>query len=411
MSFINVKSKIKPPKSPKKQVKAKEYNSYFLSEPKKGNFSKEKTNSAIPINDALDELLYKRKTVDVSGLNIWEIDSVVKKYIVYEIENIGYYKMKLERLKSMKLQTITSNKQLGLLRKKINDLDGGMKYLLYISKTSKILKEYKDIVSKKSTNFIEKSKKDTKVTDKELQIVNKFMMIVRDYVNIKSYKAKIGKTICECGSYDFLTCIQEESVVICKNCNKVMNALDNSPSYRDNDRVNMGERYTYSRKTHFIDAIKEYQGKQHTNPNKLENVLKIIRDQMQVNNLKEENLTKKHLYTFLSKQSLSVYFKWINLLHFIITGKKCPDISEYEPQLIEDFEEQEEVLLKVIEEEDIDRSSSLNVHYKLCKLLQHRGYKCNKEDFLMLKLKSKEDDHDYLLKKTWDRLGWKWIKT
>jgi hypothetical protein len=55
--------------------------------------------------------------------------------------------------------------------------------------------------------------------------------------------------------------------------------------------------------------------------------------------------------------------------------------------------------------------NSINVYYKLLKLLQHIGKPFKKSDFYILKTKTKEDEHDDKMKKAWNLLGWSWIET
>ena len=129
---------------------------------------------------------------------------------------------------------------------------------------------------------------------------------------------------------------------------------------------------------------------------------------MKLHGLTKETVTKDQLYMFLSERKLSKHYEDLNLLFHIITGVKCPNISHLEDQLLELFDQQEEKLTEVLED---TRDNSLNVNYKLYKLLQKLGYPCCKDEFYILKTKAKEDEHDEALKECWELLGWRWLQT
>jgi hypothetical protein len=122
----------------------------------------------------------------------------------------------------------------------------------------------------------------------------------------------------------------------------------------------------------------------------------------------ENSVTKDQIYMFLSEQDLSGFYEDLNLIFHIITKELCPDITEYLDDLYEDFDRLEEVLKDL---QDDERTNSLNVNYKLYKLLQRRGYPCRKDDFYILKTKTKEDEHDEKMKQAFEILEWKWHPT
>ena len=58
--------------------------------------------------------------------------------------------------------------------------------------------------------------------------------------------------------------IIDTNIYICMNCSTQQTVLKNVSSYRDIDRVNIGNKYLYDRKIHFRDSINQYQGKQNS---------------------------------------------------------------------------------------------------------------------------------------------------
>jgi hypothetical protein len=174
----------------------------------------------------------------------------------------------------------------------------------------------------------------------------------------------------------------------------------------------MSNRYTYTRRSHFIDAMKKYQGKHNVDSEFLQTITQELLKEMRMHNLNETTVTKDHLYMFLSEKKMCSHYEDINILFHIITGNPCPDFSYLENNLLELFELQEKALNEATASDKNDnRINSINVYYKLYKLLQKLGYPCKKGDFYILKTKTKEDEHDDKMRKAWEILGWQWIET
>ena len=122
-----------------------------------------------------------------------------------------------------------------------------------------------------------------------------------------------------------------------------------------------------------------------------EDVLEILKREMKLHGLTAKTLTKDHLYMFLSENKLSDYYADINLIFFLLTDTNAPDITKYRAELLEMFD-QLEAAYKLIK--DDDRLNSLNVNWKLYKLLQLLDYPCKKDDFFCLKTPTKQGEHE-----------------
>ena len=363
----------------------------------------------------------KRTKMCVKDFNIFHIDSVIRELILEQISSVPHFQKELSN--ALKILSTGSPKdkllakqQVFVLRKKIQDLESTFELLYYDVRTAKILQEFKEIVSSKSSRSFISSKSDTEGTRdlvKKSDLIAKYMIIAREYLDIEGYNQITKKMICsECGSIDMRRLSDEETTFVCMECSASIQIFDDTPSFKDADRVNMCSRYTYTRKGHFIIAVKKYGGKQTLSQEVIDMVVGALIKEIEFHGLTKETVKKSQLHIFLGENDLSKYYDDLNLLYHLITGKPCPDISMYETQLMEDFDEQEKALDKVSAmDPDDKRINSLNVYYKLYKLLQRQGHKCNKDDFYILKTKVKEDEHDDKMKKAWNLLGWKWIET
>jgi hypothetical protein len=152
--------------------------------------------------------------------------------------------------------------------------------------------------------------------------------------------------------------------------------------------------------------MKRFQGRQNTTIDP--SVYKILRDEIKAHGLTYKTATMEHLYEFLESNRLSKHYGDINLIYSVITETPAPDISEYETELLEMFDETEEAYEKV---KDPGRINSLNVNFKLFKLLQRIGYPCRRDDFYILKTAVKWCEHE----SKWDEIrilkGWPYIPT
>lgn len=359
--------------------------------------------------------------IDADDYNIFHIDAKVKEKLKSKISHISDIQRDLVKTLWIlnhgedPVDRVLAKERAAVLRRRIQDLESTFELVLYIFRTDDILREYREMLSStRARSFITLELQNDSVVNNGSELVSRYLCIAQEYITIDNLSYHPEKLRCPaCQRMDFRL-DDEDSTYICYHCQTEVNVLDDTPSFKDTDRVNMSSRYTYTKRGHFIDAMKRFQGIQNTDPKKIKKVVNILLDEMDKHNLKKlsqnrrERVSKDHLYMFLSENKLSSYYDDINLLHTVITGEPCPNISEFEDVILDDFEKQEVAYIRV---QDPERINSLNVNYKLYKLLQRRGYICKKDDFYILKTKNKEDEHDEVLKKAWEILGWIWIET
>ncbi len=294
------------------------------------------------------------------------------------------------------------------LRNQIRDLEGSFEYALYLVKVYGILQKYNKISFElNKISFLGPRQNNSLVHKKgeAATLINEYLRTARTYVQIKNYtQNSIIPTCLACNGNKF----QQTNDInyCCLSCGEVQEIIDVTPTFRDSNRINMCSRYTYTRKGHFVDAMKRFQGRQNTTIDP--SVYKILKDEIKAHGLTYKNATMEHIYEFLESNRLSKHYGDINLIHSVITGNPPPDISEYETELLEMFDETEEAYEKV---KDPGRINSLNVNFKLFKLLQRIGYPCKRDDFYILKTAVKWCEHE----NKWDEIrilkGWPYIPT
>jgi hypothetical protein len=335
--------------------------------------------------------------IDVAACDILFIDEQIKRKLASKMGTLEEMQQDLVNLlwilknSDDPVDRIGADKESDILRRAIRDIEGGFDYSLYLLRTSDMLEEYKTITtSSSSKSFMRdlRPREESSIHRKN-QIIVDFLRIARQYVNLENFKQKVRQSpICEVCHSGNLRESDDSSIHICK-CGNQIELLDDAPTFKDAERVNMSTRYTYTCRGHFNEAMNRFEGKQNTVINK--ETLDILIREMKLHGLTSETFTKDHLYMFLSENKLSDFYADINLIFFLITKINPPDITNYRNELLEMFDQLEEAYKLV---KDDERLNSLNVNWKLYKLLQLLDYPCKKDDFFCLKTPTKQGEHE-----------------
>lgn len=416
----NYRSKGRPVK--KRKPKNKVTGSSFISEPAPRALQKKNyTSSSSAGKQEVDHP--KVLKIDAAEHTILHIDTQIRSFLSQNISSVSDLQQELRKCLTIlhdgedPSQRILAQRKVSELRKRIKDLESTLELGLYIFRTEDLLEEYRQLLRQEGGgSFIKMDLYEFNKNKARMDVIeSNYLRVARDYAIIENVAQKPQKMMCPtCFNIDLTPSDEDDSIFICGMCLTEVEIMDDTPSFKDTDRVNMSSKYTYTKKGHFSNAIKRFQGVQNTEPKKIEHAVSILKNEMIKHNLVEEremvnSVTKDHLYMFLSEQCLSDRYDDLNLLFHIITGEPCPDISQYEDALFEDFDLLEKAYKEI---DDGSRSNSLNVNYKLYKLLQRQGYPCKKDDFYILKTKTKEDEHDEKMRECWEHLGWyPWIPT
>ncbi len=343
------------------------------------------------------------------------LDSQIREHIISKKNSIRTMYAELETcLRIVKrgdiTQRILASQTIPRLRNKIKDLETTMELGLYILRVSEVLEEYRQL---SRTSFVRDVTSPTSKRKMDLRRI--FLGCVRDYIVLNIPKRRVNRVLScgVCGSRDTRVSEDDDAIHVCMKCFHEFEIPVETPSYKDTDRVNLSNKYVYSRRGHFTDAVKHLQGQQHYDKNKVEHVLEIIRAEMEYHVLVTEreqtnSVTKNNVHTILVNMGLSKHYIDLNLLYMLLTGEECPNLSPFMDKLFADFDQLEDALEKI---KDGGRVNSLNVFYKLYKLLQRISPGWRKSDFYILKTKAKEDEHDEKMKKAFDLLGWEWKPT
>lgn len=239
-----------------------------------------------------------------------------------------------------------------------------------------------------------KKLKDEKSIPQTIRIVGKWLT--------PQQRRDVGKTVELC----CLRCLSLLTDGVCISCAIKRDELDGGITFKDLGRTNTSEKFKYTQLVHFKDAIKRYQGKQTIVIPDV--VMELIKEEMNLKKLTKTTLSKSHIFNtletvkYIGKLKLADFYGHINLIHYKITGIPCPDITHLEGKLLERFESFEESYISMIK----SRKHSINVDYKLGRILQLTGVPVSRRDFHCLRTRDKQDEHDVVWKHICKKNTW-----
>jgi hypothetical protein len=364
-------------------------------------------------------------TNSFDDFDIFHIDEKIKKLIYQEYKKLNNYKLELENYQDFLIKNVNKisdkkkkelQSKINLLNQKINDIENDILMPEYICISSPVLEKYKKIIYTpvKVSFFNNLNNKNINDCEKN-EIIEEFYEIAKKYIPIKIYKKETPERyVCNCGNQNNYT--ESQNKIICNECSNTHSIQSIQTSFKDIDRVNLSQKYKYKKKVHFRDTVNQYQGKQNKKINP--DIFSILEKQFLIHNLvnldgkthneKYSNITKEHIYMFLFETNNSNYYEDINMIHTYFTGVPCPDISEIEHLLYEDFDKVVDAYESL---ENIDRIHFLNGQYILYQLLRRRKFKVKESDFDILKTRERLVEHDDIYQKICIKLEWTFIPT
>jgi hypothetical protein len=364
-------------------------------------------------------------TDSFDNFDIFHTDEKIKKLICQEYNKLNNYKSELLNYEDFSIKNsnnISDKKKkelklkINILNQKINDIENDILMAEYICISTPVLEKYKKLIYTpvKVSFFNNSNIKNINDSDKN-EIIEEFYEIAKKYIPIKIYKKETPERyLCNCGNQNNYT--ESQNKIICNECSNVHSIQSIQTSFKDIDRVNLSQKYKYKKKVHFRDTVNQYQGKQNKKINP--DIFSILEQQFLIHNLvnlegkthneKYSNITKEHIYMFLFETNNSNYYEDINMIHTYFTGIPCPDISDIEHLLYEDFDKVVDAYESL---ENIDRIHFLNGQYILYQLLRRRKIKVKESDFDILKTRERLVEHDDIYQKICTKLEWTFIPT
>lgn len=310
------------------------------------------------------------------------------------------------------------------------DIDLENRHNFYLLDTVELVEDYKNTLQTPiKISFLDTPSKPSieKNTDKS-NLVNKYIECIKDY-NIVTYpfvKPEINTILnnttlqnqkCSyCSSLNLTESIEYVGVIICLDCGSQETTMNLANSIRlnhnDSKRVNICAKYSYDKKSHFLNTINQYQGKHKSGIEP--HVIALIEAELEKYQLidhtkktkfaKYRNVTKEHVFLFVKELRLTKCYGDINLIHHLITGTELNDISHLTEKLLQDFDQFVQMHHKLFPN-DLERKN-FNYQHLLYQLLLRHKYPCNANEFNFLKTVDRKYYHDEICRIIFENLGW-----
>lgn len=297
----------------------------------------------------------------------------------------------------------------------------------YFLDTMELIHEYKQTLQTPiKVNFLtlDPEPVDDAVTPGKQEIVNRYMATIKGnpfvddarYVRTTPDLTSRVQKCAMCHSSDITESTDFSGVMICLECGNQETTMNLANSIRlnhnDSKRVNICSKYSYDKKSHFLNCINQYQGKHKSGIEP--DVLRLIETELERYNLidhskktrrtKYQNVTKEHIFLFVKDLKLTKSYGDVNLIHHLITGKPLNDVSHLTEKLLQDFDQFVQMHHRQFPNE-FERKN-FNYQHLLYQLLMRHKYPCNPTEFNFLKTVDRRCFHDEICRTIFENLGW-----
>ena len=300
----------------------------------------------------------------------------------------------------------------------------------YLLDTIELISEYKQTLKTPiKISFMDDPKTTNTNNTEKTNLIQKYIEKVKTYNNIiDNNPVKTTSDISinnlplknqrcfKCKSPNLTESIDHTGIIICIDCGSQETTMNLANSIRlnhnDSKRINMCSKYSYDKKSHFLNCINQFQGKHKTKIDSdiielIENEIekyKLVDNTKKTRKSKYKNVTKEHIFLFVKELKLTKCYGDINLIHNIITEHPLNDISHLTEKLLQDFDQFVQCHHKLFFNE-IEKKN-FNYQHLLYQLLIRHKYICNPSEFNFLKTIDRKYYHDEICRTIFETLGW-----
>lgn len=345
------------------------------------------------------------EVVDNSACNILDIHARILEYFNYVSKKVQL----LERSKTMLAELIKTSRepqtikdytlQMASVSSKIQFLSASSP-LDYLISTEAIINEFKKGVQNSGIVVMGKSKNlsdlrtDTfrhNIISSYLSIAVRFCPILKVDKNTKLHCCdRCGDVLEDAGEY-----------YRCTYCNVMKESYEITSDKTDMSKVSIKKTGPDDIVQNFIAIIAQYDL---TSTTKIpDTVISSIQHAIsEYRSFDINSMTKEDLVRIMSAVKInSAWFKHLNKIHFLLTGKKPQSIAQYVPNLIKRCEYFAEIYDEV---KDEDRSNFIHGLHVLWLFLKNEGADTPRDDFTLLKSRDVEISNIRTFRKAFDIL-------
>ena len=274
---------------------------------------------------------------------------------------------------------------------KIENLSSNKLYNKYTELTKDLLDEYRQILTVPvKSSFTSKIIHKDKDQSRKKIIQQTFIDIAKNFADTQYelyQEEEEEKYSCDCGNCNDFEI--SEGLMICDKCGLETPMKTVQSNFKDVDRIHLSNKYRYEKRSHFREAILQFQGKQvvRINPSLYEQAEKwldihgLINKEGKTRQEKFSKVKKEHIRMFISESAdseISANYENLKLIHSNLTDKPCPDISHLEEKMMVQFDRLVDSFLSFA---DVERTNFLNCQFVLKELLLYNNYKIDPDDF------------------------------
>lgn len=308
-------------------------------------------------------------------------------------------------------------------KKRVEDYESTKSKKEYEEKVKVILEDYGKVASNLSKGLvIFKKKVEEESQDKieyRLRLIRDYLHFAKDYIRLEIIHKVHVKAVCPICGLDFTKIFvdEESGLCTCPECGYERESISHHSTFKDSQRVNIGNRNNYEDCENFRKVLMRFQGKQPNRPpgklyEHLDEYFKKIRkpigDEIQTLPLssegKKKGTSRQMMIEALIETNNTAYYDDINLIMHIYWGWELPDISELENKIMEDYMLTQQVYNTIPNK---DRDASLNIQFRLFVHLKAIGYPCIKEDFKIQTSRDSLEFHQEMWKIMCEKTGLK----
>lgn len=300
-------------------------------------------------------------------------------------------------------------KEIDTLSHQIQEIESGSRLTTYQERVRDLLEAYRKLTPPSRCVVFDSNTEETSETltddDRDrLIVIDKFLNICRDYINIDVVRESLRKNVCEgCSKSLAGVTVDDDWLQQCPHCGLEKYVLSNMV-IRDGTTSTRNE---YNDITNFVKALHRYQGLQAPKfPSDMEARLDAyfmahhrppgseIRKLPMTERGRRGDTDHKMLFTALAATGLSDFYDDANLIGSTYWGWSLPDVRHLEPLILDHYRATQEVYVRLPK----TRSSSLGTQFRLYRHLVLVGYVCYLSEFKVSNSDSSVDEHEALWK-------------
>lgn len=341
-------------------------------------------NNSLPAIN-LNSLLLPLEKIEVkwsTDYNIVELTTVIISYIKKSRERSVELEKAISIIKKFDISTLTTDEisnlrtKLELMENKLNSIKQ-FSVMDFKSDVNPILKEYKELTVSAPKIFGQEVIVDVAKKSRQTELVEEYLKVAKKYCPLTAVREFNGASFCKSCNSSLMT---QNGQYICNECFTVQKKSDIIVEALNFEDFNI-KKSSSDKTDGYRDVVMQWQGTYPINiPDKVLKSIKSAIAEYKIFNI--NTMSKVDLLKIMKELGLSSWYKHINKIYVILTGKQTQDISMY----LDNVLKRGELFGRIYDEIKPDsRSNFIHGLYLFWQFLMNEGCRPNMDDFCLLK--------------------------